>query len=273
MRTRPLRNTLFSSSFGLVFGAGLLGSGSAAFAQDPVPVAPVEFPSAAAPADPYAPAVASSSPVTMAGPVTTAVSTTDHETVVRRWGVQVRRLATAAKTPGQDPACGKDKDCPVSLHSFGLRKWSTAGYAWNAGVALGMGGGASRAAGGTVRSWDTYFGFGPTFGASFLLANWKHLAVSAGPQLDLVFFMPSSSGAKTLMVNVHGDVEAEVHLGMIGLPAASVAFSTGIAASYRSVSRGKVPVDGAVARSFSLETTGPTALWDLVTQMSLRYYF
>lgn len=268
MFTRPLRNTLVLGSFGIALGAV---SGSAAFAQDPVPVAPVEFPAAAAPADPYAPAAAAPAPLVMAGPIVTTVSTTDHDSVVRRWGIQVRRLATATKTPGQDPACGKE--CPVSLHSFGVRKWSTAGYAWNAGLALGMGGGASRAAGGAVRSWDTYFGFGPTFGASFLLANWKHLAVSAGPQLDLVFFMPSSSGAKTLLVNVHGDIEAEVHLGMIGLPAASVAFSTGLAASYRSVSRGKAPVDGAVARSFSLETTGPTALWDLVTRMSLRYYF
>ena len=45
-------------------------------------------------------------------------------------------------------------------------------------------GGGSRHENGSNKSWDTYFGIGPTVGASFLLTNWQHLAVSLSPQLE-----------------------------------------------------------------------------------------
>ena len=70
-------------------------------------------------------------------------------------------------------------------------------------------------------------------------------------------------------------IEGEVHLGMIGLPAASVGVSSGIAASllYASESKKDMPPDNATALKWGVGTTGPTALWDLVTKAFLRYYF
>jgi hypothetical protein len=120
-------------------------------------------------------------------------------------------------------------------------------------------------------------GIGPTFGASFLAANWKHLAVSISPQLDLVYFLPSSSGKKSLLINVRSVLEGEVHLGMIGLPAASVAVSTGLSASFLKISKGSAAAAAAstdpTSARWSIGITGPVSLWDLVTNATLRYYF
>ena len=41
-------------------------------------------------------------------------------------------------------------------------------------------------------SRDTYFGVGPIVGLSLLLGNWRHLAVSASPELAYVWFRPAA---------------------------------------------------------------------------------
>jgi hypothetical protein len=201
-----------------------------------------------------------------------AAAGTDHDSVVGAWGIEARRLATAARTLGQELNCGDP--CLVDLNALTVRRWSTQSYAWNLGLAVGMGGGSSRMDG-TTKSWDTYLGVGPTVGANLLLANWKHLAVSLAPQLDLVFFLPSGRGSKTFIANLRGLVEGEVHLGMIGLPSASVSMTTGVELNFLYATRDRKPnpIPNATALKWTVGVTGPRSLWDLVTRLQLRYYF
>jgi hypothetical protein len=215
------------------------------------------------------PRVARSQPASDPAPVATAG--TDHDSVVGAWGIEARRLASLERTLGQEANCDP---CLVDLNAISLRRWSRPGYAWTVGLALGLGGGSSRMDG-TTKSWDTYMGLGPTVGANFLLANWKHLAVSLAPQLDLVFFLPSGKGSKSFIANLRGLVEGEVHLGMIGLPAASVSLSSGIELGVLFATKDNKPNPrpNATALKYSLGMTGPRSLWDLVTRFQLRYYF
>jgi hypothetical protein len=204
--------------------------------------------------------------------VAVAAPPTDHDRVVGAWGLEVRQLAVFDRTLGQETGC--DEACPAALNSFGLRRWSKHRYAWNVGLAFATGGGSSRR-GGVSYSWDTFFGVGPTAGASFLLANGKHLAVTVGPQLDVVYFVPSGKGSKSLMVNLRGVIEGEVHLGMIGLPAASVGLASGVMASvlYATESKKDVAPENATALKWGAGVIAPHSLKDLVTKAFLRYYF
>jgi hypothetical protein len=201
-----------------------------------------------------------------------AAAGTDHDSVVGAWGIEARRLATVQRTLGQELGCGDP--CLVDLNALSVRRWAQASYAWSLGLAIGMGGGSSRMDG-TTKSWDTYLGVGPTVGANFLLANWKHLAVSLAPQLDLVFFLPSGKGSKSFIANLRGLVEGEFHLGMIGLPSASVSLSTGLEVNFLYATQDKKPnpVPNATALKWNVGVTSPTSLWDLVTRLQLRYYF
>ena len=198
---------------------------------------------------------------------------TDHDTVVGAWGIEARKLASLSRTLGQEPGCVDT--CLVDLNALSVRRWNTQSYAWNLGLALGLGGGSSREADGSTKSWDTYFGLGPTVSANFLLANWKHLAVSLAPGADLLLFVPSGKGSKSFIANLRGAVEGEVHLGMIGLPSASVSLDTGVELSFlyatRDTKANAAPV--ATALKYSLGVTGPRSLWDLVTRLQVRYYF
>jgi hypothetical protein len=201
---------------------------------------------------------------------------TDHDTVVGRWGIEARHIeGPFQRTLGNDLTCGGD--CPIALNSLGVRKWQTQRYAWNAGLALGVGGGSrystERMA---VQSWDTYLGFGPTVGASFLLTNWRHLAVSLSPQLDAVMFIPRGTGPKTFLVNVRGLVEGELHMGFIGLPELSIGLSSGLEASVRTVSKSAMTLETTnkgTASEWSVGFSGPQSLWGLVTNAFLRFYF
>lgn len=212
------------------------------------------------------PVVAPSLPA--AGPTLSA--STDHDSVVGRWGIEARRLASPLRSQ-RGLFCG-DAPCPVDLDAFGVRRWSSPKYAWSAGLALAVGGG-SRREGGEAKTLDTFVGVGPTLSAHFLLANWKHLAVTSGPQLDVVFFAPSGSSPKTLLINLRGLVEGELHLGFIGLPALSLGLQTGIRAHFLRITKGSAPTEGQLASEWGLSTLGPTALWDLVTQTFVRLYF
>jgi hypothetical protein len=195
---------------------------------------------------------------------------TDHDQVVGRWGIEARQLAVLQRTPGQNKEC--NNDCPVALNAFGVRRWYSATRAFSAGLVLAMGGGSSKVDGKTA-TWDTYLGVGPTAGMSFLLGKWKHLAVSASPQLDLIFFMPARTRSKTFMANARGLVEGELHLGFMGLAPVSLGVTSGLALSFRSVSSADSVVNpGNTATEWSLGPTGPQSLWDLVTTMYIRFY-
>jgi len=197
---------------------------------------------------------------------------TDHQQVVRRWGVEARRLRAFDRTLGQDPECTAAGRCTVDVNALGVRRWVSERYAWNAGLAFALGGGSSRTAAGPSGSWDTYLGLGPTLGATFLLADWKHLAVGAGPQLDFVFFMPGGSRPKNLVLDLRGVVEGELHFGFWGLPQLSVSANAGLQVHYRKVTGTKAGTT-ATTSEWSVGFLGERTPWSLITNLALRYYF
>jgi hypothetical protein len=269
MKSVPVRS--WKMACGLALGMLVTVGASSTAAAQPYPPPPA--PAAAAPAVPPAeayPVTGPGGPVLATAPAATGEAT-DHDSVVNLWGIEARTIGTFKKTAGEDIEC--PTPCTVDLNSVGVRKWINPHYAYSVGLAFGVGGG-SRRAPDAVETLDTYFGVGPTVGASFLLANWKHLAVSMSPQLDAVYFLPSGKGSKSFLVNLRGVVEGELHLGMIGLPQASLGVSTGIVASFLSASLDeKTRTDNAIATRWSIGMTSPRSLWDLVTNATLRYYF
>jgi hypothetical protein len=244
----------------------LLLGGAAAQAQEAPPLPP-----APEPVPPPPPETAPPSETVVPAPAPPAGGPTDHDSVVGHWGIEAKQLGAFQRTLGNDPTCGTD--CPIPLNSFGVRRWHTSTYAWSAGLALAFGGG-SRADSGAIKSWDTYFGIGPTVAASFLLTNWRHLAVSASPQLDAVLFMPRGSGPKTFLINARGLIEGELHLGFISLPEISVGVAGGLVASYMKVTKAlTVPGGNAISSKWSIGFSGPQTLWGVVTNVFLRFYF
>ena len=278
MTTRvPTRVLTLACGMAMVW-TQLLATSSEARAQQPTLEPAPAPPAAPMPAEPVPMMppgdMSGSAPVVAAPPAPAApMGNTDHDSVVGSWGIEVRRVATVSRTLGQELECFDA--CPFDLNALSVRRWSNPNYAWNAGLIAGVGGGSSRIMGDT-RTWDTYLAVGTTLGSSHLLTNWKHLAISLSPQLDLIWWMPSGKGSKTLMANLRGVVEGEVHLGMIGLPAASVALSSGLAVNFAYITEDEkdtAVVAGATATRWNLGITGPQSLWDLVTKMTLRYYF
>jgi len=191
--------------------------------------------------------------------------------MVGRTGIEARQIGVFQRTPGNDLSCGTD--CPIRLNSIGVRRWRTTNYAWSAGLALGVGGGSRFSTEkNAVQSWDTFFGVGPTVGANFLLADWRHMAVSFSPQVDAVVFIPRGTGPKTFLLNVRGLIEGELHLGFIDLPQLSVGASSGLVASLQTVSQSKMTASG-TASQWSIGFSGPESLWGLVTNLYIRFYF
>jgi hypothetical protein len=241
---------------------------AAAHGQAPAPPPP---PPPAAPPTVYMPTTAEPVPQPpAAAPTAGEVGASDHDLVVGRWGVEARQVGVFQRSPGNDPSC-TTADCPLRLNAFSVRRWSTATYAWTAGLVLGVGGG-SRNDMGMTRKWDTYFGLGPTVGASFLLTSWKHLAVSLSPGLDFVFFLPRGSGSKTFLINARGLVEGELHMGFIGLPELSIGVASGLVIGFRGVTNAAMN-PGGLATQWDIGFSGPQSLWGLVTNMYLRFYF
>jgi hypothetical protein len=197
---------------------------------------------------------------------------TDHQKVVGRWGIEARRLGSrnvSRLTPGCSDPLSDIGRCTVNLNAIGVRRWMHEKYAWNAALVFATGGGSSMDA-----SWDTYLGIGPSVGANFLLGQWKHMAVSALPQLDFVFFMPSSSGSKQFLVNVNALVEAEIQLGFIGLPGVSVGAAAGLVGTYMYAGESDRQGDERGSESmWSVGLRGPDTLWGLVETAFIRFYF
>ena len=273
VRFRPLLTRFTGLATGVL--VGLLGVSSAGAQPPPPTPVPPEAPAPVpAPPPPYDPGVPAG-PAVAAGHAAAEAGTSDHDSIIGRWGIEARRLGSFYRTQNQEPEC--PGACMADMNALSLRKWTAHDYAYSFGLALAAGGGATREmVTADAQTWDTYFGIGPTLGASFLLASWKHLAVSWGPQLDAVFFIPSGKGSKQLLIGLRGIVEGELHLGMIGLPAASVALQTGLQASYLMATKDEkegTPQRKLTASRWTLGVTGPQSLWDLVTKMNLRYYF
>ena len=203
------------------------------------------------------------------GPVPTADETpaaSDHDAVVGHIGIEARRF-----DPGPMPLALRDglgcpmgaagtAACEVTMGAVAVRYWWTRNLALNAGAAIGAGGGRND-----TRSLDTYLGIGPIVGMSLLLGNWKHLSVAASPELALVWFKPSvgSDSGSTTMLALQAALEAEVHLGFVGVPALSIGLLAGLGFQYQSV---------AGTRLWSVGVMGGDSLWGAVSNLFVRYY-
>jgi hypothetical protein len=268
-----------------VLAVGAVGwSAAAAGAQPPVPPAAATAPTsppatASAPPAPSAPAApaptiasatdASSAAPVVVGPVPTADETpaaSDHDAVVGHIGIEARRF-----DPGPMPLALRDglgcpmgaagtAACEVTMGAVVVRTWWTRNLALNVGAAIGAGGGRND-----TRGLDTYLGVGPIVGMSLLLGNWKHLSVAASPELALVWFKPSvgSDSGSTTMLALQAALEAEVHLGFVGVPALSIGLLAGLGFQYESV---------AGTRLWSVGVMGGDSLWGALSNLFVRYY-
>jgi hypothetical protein len=252
----------------ILVAAAAFFSLNAAQAQNPnAPALPPPPPAPPAPpAEPPPPPMPETSSVPAA--VAMEAGPTDHDTVVGHWGIEARQVGVFQRTPGNDPSCGAD--CPLRLNAFSVRRWQNPHYAWSAGLILGFGSG-SRYDAGVTKSWDTYLGVGPTVGASFLLANWRHLAVSFSPAIDVVYFLPRASGSKTVLLNLRAPLEAELHFGFLGVPQLSVGLTSGLVFGLRTVTQPQLN-PGGLASQWDVGFSGPTSLSGLVTNLYLRFY-
>jgi hypothetical protein len=195
------------------------------------------------------------------GDAATAVS--DHDTVVGHVGIEVRRIDAGPfgfdLRPGTGCPAVQTTPCRVNLGALSLRWWQSRNLALSGGLALGMGGGRDQG-----RALDSYVGVGPILGLSLLLGNWRHLAVSASPEASFVWFKPGGdSTSSTKVVTLRGQLEGELHFGFIDVRALSVGLATGVAFNYVSV---------ADARVWSVGVVGPGSVWDVITNLFVRYY-
>ena len=269
-----------------VLAVGAVGwSASAAAAPPPAapavapasasePPAATAAPSSAAPAPAPVPAIAPATDVSapapaVVGPVPSADETaapSDHDAVVGHIGIEARRF-----DPGPMPFALRDglgcpmgaagtAACEVTMGAIAVRYWWTRNLALNAGAAIGAGGGRND-----TRSLDTYLGIGPIVGMSLLLGNWKHLSVAASPELALVWFKPSvgSGGSSTTVLALQAALEAEVHLGFVGVPAISIGLLAGLGFQYESV---------AGTRLWSVGVMGGDSVWGALSNLFVRYY-
>ncbi len=159
------------------------------------------------------------------------------------------------------PATGTTTDgCPpVAISALAARRWLGRNVAIDGGPALAVGGGSDGG-----RLLDTYFGLGPVIGASVLLANWRHVAVMAGPELTMVVFKGASSAGTAFLAELLGSVEAELHFGFIGAPALSLGVRSGLAFRLE---------HAADATLWSVGVGGATTVRALFEDVALRYYF
>jgi hypothetical protein len=200
------------------------------------------------------------------GPIPTAdehPAVSDHDAVVGHVGIQARRLDPGplplALRPGLGCAADMSTPCTVTLGALGARYWMTRNFAWNAYLAFGAGGGSSGAQG-----LDTYLGVGPIVGLTLLLANWRHLAIGASPEVGVVWFRPGGTGSgSTKIVEVRAALEAELHFGFVGVPALSIGLQAGAQLQYES---------NASAHLWSVGMTGAGSVWDSLTDLFVRYY-
>lgn len=191
----------------------------------------------------------------------------DHEAVRDAWGVQVRPVASRlsafalrASTGCPVAAMSSAGACPsVNVSELAVRRWVGRNLAWNAGLAVALGGGTEGG-----RALDSYLGLGPVLGGSILLSSWKHLAVSANPELSLVFFKGAGSASTAYVARLGADLEAELQLGFIGVPALALALRSGLQLGLEHAGDATI---------WSLGVAGVTTVRGLFEDVALRYYF
>jgi hypothetical protein len=187
----------------------------------------------------------------------------DHDAVIGRVGVSARRLdmgpVPLALRPGLGCVAEAGAPCTVTIGALGARYWMSRNLALNGALALAAGGGSSGSA-----SLDTYLGVGPVVGISVLLANWRHLAVLASPEVGFLWFRPAGGDtSSTVMFDFQAALEAEVHFGFIGVPALSIGLLAGAGVQYEAAPGAHVWTVGVI---------GGGSVWNALTSLSLRYY-
>jgi hypothetical protein len=263
---------------------GAVGWAASALAQSPPPtVSPPPGPGgtpaaanmAASPTSTRAPAPSAGDSAAAApgaervGPVPTAdevPAASDHDAVVGHVGIEARRFDPGPMPltlqPGVGcPATGAGTPaCEVTMGALAARYWWTRNLALNAGVAFGVGGGRDG-----TDSRDTHVGVGPIVGLSLLLGNWRHLAVSASPEVAYVWFRPGGPGGGPNMniLALRAALEAEVHLGFIGVPALSVGLLAGMGLQYQGAGD---------TRAWSVGVLGGDSIWGALSNVFVRYY-
>jgi hypothetical protein len=233
-----------------------------AAASVPAPGAPAR-PPAPATTEPAAP-VAEHVPQIPTADETPAAS--DHDAVVGHVGIEARRFdpgpipLTLRPGFGCPAASVGMPECEVTMGALAARYWWSRNFAANAGVAFALGGGRD-----TTTSRDTYLGVGPILGLTLLLGNWKHLAISASPELAFVWFTPtvSGDGDSTKILALRGALEAEVHFGFVGVPALSIGLLAGMGFQYQSA---------AGTRAWSVGVLGGDSIWGALSNLFVRYY-
>jgi hypothetical protein len=227
-------------------------------------VAPAETVVAPPAAAVSAPAVAP--PAEAVGPIPTSDETpapSDHDAVVGHVGVAARRFDPGplplALRPGQGCAAGMTTACTVTLGALGARYWMNRNVALNGYLVLGTGGGSVGA-----QSLDTYLGVGPILGMTLLLANWKHLAIGASPELAVVWFRPAGGDTdSTTLFQLRAALEGELHFGFIGVPALSIGLEAGAQVLYEHAPAGHL---------WSVGVVGAGSIWDALSTLYVRYY-
>jgi hypothetical protein len=200
------------------------------------------------------------------GPIPTGDATpapSDHDAVVGHVGIAARKFDPGplplALRPGQGCPSDMSTPCTVTLGALGARYWLNRNFALNGSLALGAGSGSLNGA-----NLDTYLGIGPIIGTTLLLANWRHLAIGASPELAVVWFRPAGGDApSTLVVDLRAAIEGEVHFGFIGVPALSIGLLAGADVLYERAPSQHV---------WSLSVIGSGSIWDALSTLFVRYY-
>ncbi|HVV50379.1 MAG TPA: hypothetical protein VHO06_12010, partial [Polyangia bacterium] len=149
--------------------------------------------------------------------------------------------------------------CTVTLGAVGARYWTSRNLALDGYLALGAGGGSLGG-----QDLDTYLGVGPIVGVTLLLANWRHLAIAASPELAVVWFRPAGGDVdSTLLVQLRAAVEGELHFGFVGVPALSIGLQAGAEVDYERAPNAHLWTAGVI---------GSGSVWDALSQLYVRYY-
>lgn len=202
-----------------------------------------------------------------AGPIPTSDETpaaSDHDAVVGHVGIAARRLDPGplplALRPGQGCAADGSTPCTVTLGALGARYWMSRNVGLNGYLVLGSGGGSLGG-----QDLDTYLGVGPIVGMTLLLANWKHLAIGASPELAVVWFRPAGGDAgDTTLFQLRAGIEGELHFGFIGIPALSISLQAGAQVLFEHAPGGHL---------WSVGVVGGGSIWNALSTIDVRYYF
>ena len=206
------------------------------------------------------------------GPVPTADETpaaSDHDAVVGHVGIEARRfdpgplpltLRARLRLPG-----GRRGHRRLRGHDGRAR----GALLVDAQPRLERGRRVRRPAAGATgpTSRDTYFGFGPIVGLSLLLGNWRHLAVSASPELAYVWFRPGGTGGgagTTTMLALRGGAGGGGALRLRRRAGAVDRLLAGMALPVRE--------RGATRALWSVGVLGGDSVWGALSNLFVRYY-